>query len=243
LYARSIYKFEQSAKDDRVHYEPGAAAMAEAVSEQLSGWIDRVEHEEYQPFKNARAITVYVFDDKQRYANFSHGSVKSRGSSSSNEIYLSPRLRERPGSLARIVLHELSHVHTRQYTGTWRYVTDIPGWFVEGMAVVTSHGGGAENVTEQQAVAAIRGGHHFMPRDRGGLFGHYYASDYDLSPHMYYQQAGLFVRFLQQRDAETFHNCYIDLLKGKAFANVWQDRFGLTIAQLWDEFVYDNVGE
>lgn len=242
LYARTAYSFEQSQQDNRVYYEGGAADIANAVAERLSQWIARVESIEYYKFKHRQKIKVYVFENKQRYVNFSNGSIKSRGSSSTNEIYLSPRLREQPGSLERIMLHELSHVHIRQYTGTWRYVNDIPGWFIEGMGVVTSNGGGAETVTEQEALAAIYRGQRFTPRDRGGLFSHYYASDYNLIPHMYYQQAGLFVSFLKQRNAGSFKDSYIGLLEGEIFAEVWRDNFGLTIAELWDEFIHDDIG-
>jgi hypothetical protein len=237
LYAHLTYEFNQSEQDSRVYYESGAEDIAAMAARRLVDAIKEVEQIEYVKFKDAQSIKIYVFNSRKHYATFSNASIKSRGSSSTNEIYLSPKLRATTESLPLILTHELSHVHLRQYTGSWQYVTNITGWFNEGLAVVTSKGGGAERITEQQAIAAIKQGHHFVPTESGSIFGHQYAHDYGLKPHMYYRQASLFVRYLQQRDPRAFEKCYIELTEGKDFAKVWQNNYGLSITGLWNQFV------
>ncbi|MGD8567629.1 MAG: hypothetical protein PVJ39_06055 [Gammaproteobacteria bacterium] len=237
LYAHLTYQFNQSEQDSRVYYENGAEDIATSVARRLADAIKDVEQAEYVKFKDVQAIKVYVFNSRKRYATFSNASIKSRGSSSTNGIYLSSKLRTTIESLPLILNHELSHVHLRQYTGTWQYITNITGWFNEGMAVVTSKGGGAERITEQRAIEALKQGHHFIPTESGSIFGHQYAHDYGLKPHMYYRQAGLFVRYLQQRDPRAFKKSYIGLTEGKSFTAVWQNNYGLTIDELWHDFV------
>lgn len=114
----------------------------------------------------------------------------------SSQVYLSEKLREKINTLSSILVHELSHVHIRQYSGTFKYITDVPGWFLEGVAVYVSSGGGAETVTAEQAEAAIRNATRFEPDDSGRIIGHKTAHSYSLEPHMYYRQAGLFVESL-----------------------------------------------
>lgn len=237
LYAHLTYEFHQSHQDSRVYYESGAEDIAATVARRLTDAIKDVEQAEYVQFKDSQSIKIYVFNSRQRYATFSNASIKSRGSASTNEIYLSPKLRTTIESLPLILIHELSHVHLRQYTGTWRYVTNSTGWFNEGLAVATSTGGGAERITEQQAVAAIKQRHYFVPTESGSIFGHQYAHDYGLKPHMYYRQASLFIRYLQQLDPRAFEKCYIGLTRGKDFARVWQNNYGLSITGLWNQFV------
>jgi len=74
-----------------------------------------------------KKIEVFVFRDKERYSNYSAASERTRGSATTNEIYISPIIRDRIDTFSSILMHELSHVHIRQYIGTWNYVNDIPG--------------------------------------------------------------------------------------------------------------------
>lgn len=214
-------------------HEPGAEDLAKLVDANLAVSLARVEKHQFLPFKDAKAIKVYIFNDRKRYANFSHASVLTRGSSTRDEVYLSEKLREKIDTLPNILAHELSHVHIRQYTGTIKYITDLPGWFLEGLAVAVSSGGGAETVTTEQAQAAVRQARRFEPDDTGRWIGHKSAHSYGLEPHMYYRQAGDFVSYLRLSRPEGFEAALKDLLDGRSFREVWRIHYGQDISELW----------
>lgn len=236
VYARLTYDFVALAGNNQILYEPGAEDLAILAAAELAMGIDKVERAQFVPFKNREAIRIYVFNDKDHYANFSRASVRTRGSSTTNEVYLSQKLRERIDTVPNILVHELSHVHIRQYTGTLKYVTDIPGWFLEGIAVSVSSGGGAENVTTTQAEVAMRRGGRFQPDDSGRIIGHRTARNYGLEPQMYYRQASLFVEYLQKTNPGAFEEPVVDIINGAHFREAWPKHYGKTISELWQGF-------
>ena len=236
-YARLTYKFEQIAGTPVILYDSEARDIAEQAQESLPDGISSVVNKQYINFKDLEAVKLYVFSTKERYSSFSRSSSKARGGAIKNEIYISPIIRERIETLDEIIAHELSHVHLRQYIGTWRYWTEVPGWFHEGLAVEVSGGGGAEKVSDAQAISAIRSGKHFTPREESGLIGHRYASDYDLEHHMYYRQSNLFVRYLIEQNREAFKEVYISLINGTPFKKVWMLKYGKSIPVLWQSFL------
>ncbi len=236
LYARLTYDFVTLPENRQIVYEPGAEDLARQVSAALPAAVATVERRQYAPFRDWEAIRIYVFNDRRRYAHFSHASVLSRGSSTVDEVYLSEKLRERADTLPAIVTHELSHLHLRQYVGTYRTVTDVPGWFAEGLAVAVSGGGGAENVTAAQAATFVRTGARFEPDEAGSILGHKTAHDYGLEPHMYYRQASLFVEYLHDTDPRAFRAALVDLYAGTQFRDVWPRHYGRPLAALWRGF-------
>jgi hypothetical protein len=134
------------------------------------------------------------------------------------------------------LIHELSHIHIRQYTGTFKYIKDIPGWFLEGLAVSVSSGEGAGDVTAEQAQAAIRGGMRFEPDDSGRIIGPKTAHNYGLEPRMYYRQAGLFVDYLRKVNPQAFEAALVGVINGISFREVWPTYYGRTILELWQSF-------
>jgi hypothetical protein len=238
LYARSSYDFVPLPGNNQIVYEVGAQDMAKLVDANFMASLSRVEKRQYMPFKDVKAIKVYVFNDRKRYANFSLASVLTRGSSATDEVYLSDKLRERIDTLPSILTHELSHVHTRQYTGTFKYVTDIPSWFLEGLAVSVSSGGGAENVSVEQAQTAIRETLRFKPEDTGRLIPRS-AHSYGLEPHMYYRQASDFVDYLCKNNPNGFEAALKDVLNGDSFRDVWPKHYGKNIQILWLQYLVD----
>ena len=237
IYARLTYDFNTSKQDSRVFYETGAEDLATEISAELVEYISTVERVQYQSFKSSEELKVYVFADKNHYANFSNSSSLARGSATTNEIYISPIIRERIETLGNIVVHELSHVHLRQYIGTWSYWTEFPGWFHEGLAVEISGGGGAEKVSNKQAIAELKSGKHFTPREESDLFGHKFAHDYGLKPQLYYRQSNLFVRYLINQNPEAFKAVYLALIKGAKFSDVWAEQYGKSIPALWQNLL------
>lgn len=235
-HARLTYEFVPLAGNSQILYEPGAEHLANLVDAHWLASVERVERRQYLPFKDVGAIRVYVFNDRNRYADFSRASVLTRGSSSANAVYLSEKLRERIDTLPGILVHELSHAHVRQHTGTFRYVTDLPGWFLEGLAVSVSAGAGAENVTAEQARAAMREGRRFEPADAGRWIGHRSARSYGLDPHTYYRQAGMFVEHLRTARPAEFEAALRGVLNGDRFRDVWKTHYGRGVSGLWQDY-------
>ena len=219
-YARLTYEFKQIEETPEIYYDSEAEDLASKISIMVPTSFAIVTKQQYIDFKDVKNLKIYVFSTKERYSNFSGTTPKARGSATTNEIYISPKIRERIETLDKILTHELSHVHLRQYIGTWRYWTDVPGWFHEGLAVEVSGGGGAEKVTSEQAIAAIKSGNYFKPREKSGLLGHKYASDYGLKPQMYYRQSNLFVHYLIIQNPDAFKNVYLALIKGAEFKDI-----------------------
>ena len=235
LYARYSYSFNTLESDKRIHYEKGAEDIAKLVKENLDVCIDEVVKKEYVPFANQSAIDVYIFNDYQRYVSFSN-TKGGRAGSSENDIYISPKVRNSLDSLPSIVTHELSHIHLRQYVGSWKTVYGIPAWFKEGLAVTTSNGAGAEGVSRNEAITFIQQGRHFDPSERVGVFTVKYANDYELKAHMFYRQAWLFVDYLKESNSPAFEKCFNGLILGEKFDDIWVKYYGNSIAKLWDEF-------
>ena len=236
-HSRLTYKFEETGSVPKIYYDSKAEDIAMKIVKLLPTSISTVEKHQYTGFKDLDAIKFYTFSSKERYSSFSGSTPKARGSAITNEVYISPIIRERIKTLEPILTHELSHVHLRQYIGTWRYWTEVPGWFHEGLAVEVSGGGGAEKVTNEQAIAAIKTGNYFKPREESSLFGHKYASDYGLKPQMYYRQSNLFVHYLINQNPDAFKNAYLALIKGAEFKDIWALNYGKPIHELWQEFL------
>jgi hypothetical protein len=235
--ARITYEFENKDRVPSILYDQEAEDIATKVEDTLDENIASVVNNLYQEFKDINAIKIYIFESKDRYSSFSGSTPRARGSAVKNEVYISPIIRERIETLDAIVIHELSHVHLRQYIGTWRYMTEVPGWFHEGLAVEVSGGGGAEKVSSTEALAAIKLGNHFVPREKSGLLGHKYASSYGLEPQMYYRQSNVFVRYLMDKDPDAFKKVYLSLIQGVSFKEVWALEYGKGVTELWQEFV------
>jgi hypothetical protein len=235
LSARYNYNFKILNDDKRIHYEAGSEDVAQLVKENLDKCLDKVASNEYVSFSNLSNIDVYIFNDYQRYAIFSN-TKGGRAGSSENDIYISPKIKNTIGDLPNILTHELSHIHLRQYVGSWKYVYGIPAWFKEGLAVQTSNGAGAEGISKKEAIQFILEGRHFNPSEGVGIFNLKYSDDYNLSAHMFYYQAGFFVGYLKESNSLAFEKCYNGLISVEDFEDVWRKYYGKSIMELWDEF-------
>ena len=236
-YAHITYEFAQLGEKPVILYDVEEKDIAMQVSKSLADDISIVEKRQFVAFKDIDALKVYIFSSKDRYSFFSGSTPKARASAIKNEVYISPIINERIETLEGILIHELSHVHLRQHIGTWRYWAEVPGWFHEGLAVEVSAGAGAEKVSGREAIAAIKMGKYFTPREESNLFGHKYASNYDLEHQMYYRQCGLFVRYLINQNPEAFKNSYLALIKGAEFKNIWVLYYGKSVPELWREYL------
>jgi hypothetical protein len=236
-YPRLAYDFVVLDDYPNIHYEPGAEDLAQLAANNLSDGLEKVLQAQYVPFRNPDAIKIYVFNDADHYARFSHASKLSRGSSTTDEVYLSVKLRSKIDTLPGILAHELSHVHIRQYTGTWKMINDVPGWFLEGMAVLTSSGAGAETVSSQDALLQLKSNTTFVPQDKVSLIGHKSAHDYGLKPHMYYRLSSLYVDYLQQSDPQAFEAAFKEMLQQSSYHDAWLKHYAKTNEALWKAFL------
>ncbi len=111
---------------------------------------------------------------------------------------------------------------------------------------MVSGGGGAEQVSADAALDAVRAGRAITVSDRTSRLGHIFdppqprdlIAPGDSIPyhHMVYRQAGLFVAFLRDRDPERFAGLMDRILDGRLFAEAVRDGLGLTVAEAWKEF-------
>lgn len=143
-------------------------------------------------------------ESKKNFSKFTGLNRIIKAAVFNGKIFLSAGLREQPERIPTLTTHELSHLHLIQHIGTSKYVRNIPSWFVEGLAVFISNGGGAENVSEKDAARAILDGACFHPDSTGSFLFPKTASSYHLKPHMFYRQSAMFVQFMKEYDPEKF---------------------------------------
>ena len=113
----------------------------------------------------------------------------------------------------------------------------MPVWFLEGLAVTVS-GGGGEGVTKEDATSAILAGHHFIPDEKGSLLRPKRASDYGIGGFMFYRQSEFFVAFIRDRDPAAFGDFLLSLQLGGggSFASLFEASFGMDVGGMWEAF-------
>ncbi len=104
------------------------------------------------------------------------------------------------------------------------------------MAVNASFGAEAERIPPSYAIQEIKRGNHFTPSPPSFL-GHKYASDYGLTSHLYYRQAGLFVHFLRTFNRTAFDNSFKKIIGGEDFLDAIHDSYQADIYTLWNKFL------
>ena len=234
------------ADDARVHYEPEARTCAEAVAEIAPRAIAQIETAHGRAFAQPPIVGVYASFENYANANAMDDpgiAAVTRGGAA----LLSPTLcgKER-GRLEGVLTHELSHVH---FSG-WRPLgaPRPPQWFTEGLAVMASHGGGAEGVSDEDAAQAIRDGYRVVLDGRRWIdfAGLAFEREPPRDPakdaltqrqRLAYRQAGMFVGWLRMRDETAFLQLLRALEAGEAFGPSFESAFGENAPQLWRRFV------
>jgi hypothetical protein len=229
-------------ENPQIHYEPGALEYARAVAELLPAAIAQVETAQGRPFAHPVTIGVYVTSEAFAAANGT-GFAGAVGVMFLGTVNLSPRLfsvqRQR---LHAILTHELSHAHIRSWISELTYIR-LPNWFKEGLAVAVSQGGGAEMVSEMQAMAAIQRGDHIAIAGSGSLFEisgvkfeyeqPYSAFRFELA----YRQAGIFVSYLRDTNAPGFARMINAILDGRQFEEAVAAAYQENLQSLWLRFM------
>ena len=226
---RSTSGFRASA-DPRVFYEPGAERLLPAVVGATPGAIRRVEDGLGGPFR--APILIYLCSTIESYERFT-GHDRSGGDTTlAKKIFISPKPENTPQRVPAVVAHELTHLHVAQGLGLWR-MSRIPSWFSEGLAAFVSGGGGAEGVTDADAARAIVGGRRLIPEYAHGRT----ASSFGLTPHMFYRQGALFIRFLKDRDPAAFRRFISGVEEGKEFRRAFEEAYVTEIEAPWRQFI------
>jgi len=230
---RSTDDFHTLASDSRVKYEAGGEGIARIIAAQLDQAIHIVETKQYGKF--ARPVIVYVPATTDRFAEFC-ASPRRGGCVLNGRLFISPKKQNTPARLPRVLTHELSHLQMEQRLGMWKWHSNCPEWFREGLAVYISEGGGAEGVTEQQAVQAIRSGKALRPIATGSLLFPKTARDFGLSTHMFYRQAGLFVAWLHDQGDRQFRGLILQIQGGATLDAAVNAAYGDRLQDEWLKF-------
>jgi hypothetical protein len=236
------------ATDARIHHEPDALACAETVADALPGAMRRIEAAHGRPFARPPTIGVYRSFDSYARAN-GLGDPMIAAVALDTRIVLSPSLcgKER-ARLPSVLAHELSHAHLFGWRG--RLASRPPSWFVEGLAVAVSHGGGAEGMSEEEARARIREGRVVQTPERGPWSGfasiRFSGESGDASKdnvaerqRLAFRQAGLFVDWLRARDREAFARLLRRLEAGEDFPPALEAAYGARLSDLRSGFLAD----
>ncbi len=232
----STSDFHPIERDSRVLAEPGAEDLARQAAGFLPEAVSAVEKWQYRDF--VKPVEIFVCASEDSFARHTGLSRQVRGALVT-KLFLSGRLKDPQfnGSTKAILTHELSHLHIQQQLGVYHYNANLPAWFQEGLAVLVSGGGGAENVSEADAVKTILAGRHFKPEAKGSFWFHKSARSYGLEPHMFYCQASLFVKHLRDLSEIRFGLFMLSIEDGGDFGRSFKRLYGASIEETWQDFV------
>jgi Zn-dependent protease with chaperone function len=222
--------------DMGVQHQSGQIALdlSTLVNKHLPAAIDQVE--KVQGYSLERPPNIYVFDNEADYSRLGGCPKGSRACVFGSQLSLSPKLLSEPDTVLAILTHELSHVLLQQRLGTWG-ISRVPPWFLEGLAVMVSDGGGAEGVGSQDAAAAIKSGQRFTPDMSKNWLSQKTASHYHLPHRMFYRQSALFVLHLKTAYANDFESLLRRMHSGMGFHEAFERSFSQSIDVLWEEFL------
>ena len=230
---RSTRQFRASPIDPRVSYEPGAERLAGVVAGALPAAVETVERRQYGAFDVP--IRVYVCATVDSFAKYAM-SRRAAGHTIAHRVFVSPKPENTDERIPRILTHELSHLHLGQKRSTLSFAR-LPTWFVEGLAVEVSGGGGAEGVSDEELRRTISEGHTFVPETDESLLHPRGASSYGLDAHLFYGQAGLFVGDLRSLDERRFQALLRDVEEGVGLGPAFAAAYGLSMQDAWRRFL------
>jgi hypothetical protein len=230
-----------------LRYEPGAEDFARAVAELLPDAIARIEAVHGRGFKKPTIIAVYLTKEAYAAAN-GLGSAVPVGVTTLGRVHLSPDLfGSQRHRLRAIVTHELSHAHLVGWLGKIAYFR-LPNWFVEGLAVMVSDGGGAEFVGEDEARMALKRGERIVVNEVK-ILGDGHAIHLEQMPtgrsplsrfHLAYRQSGMFVAYLRDSDRSAFDQVMLTILNGGPLGDAIKAGYNEDLQSLWRKFLVAN---
>ncbi len=235
---KSTKHFQSLENDSRVKYEAGAEVNAQVVANNLDKAIEVIENKQYRKF--SKPVIIYILATEKSVSSF---CVNSKvGACVANErLFISSKKEITPERISKFLTHELSHLHMGQYLGMWKWHSNVPLWFREGLAVYASDGGGAEYITKEEAKKAIVSGEMFTPNKTGSLLFQKTAYSFGLKPHMFYRQAGLFISWLKMKNKQSFEAIILNIQAGEeTFEEAMLSAYGVGILELWSNFTNEQ---
>ena len=215
--------FVPLASDARVWVEPGYEDYGERVASALPAAIAQVEAAHYLPF--AKTPRVHVCGSDACFKRYVLTPRLSAAVIPDNRLILSPNLDGRESKrLPNLLAHELAHLHLGQRIG--HYHTTMPVWFHEGWASLAADGGGAEYVTDDQAIAAIRDGRRVNLAVRDTPDKRHRASASGLNIYQFYRQSYLLVRWLKTQDEARFRELALAIQDNTDFEIAFWNIYG-----------------
>lgn len=235
--------FVPLAADARVWVEPGYEAYGARVAAALPAAIARVEAAHYLPF--AHPPRVHVCGSEACFQRYVLTPKLSAAVVPDNRLILSPNLDGKESHrLSALLTHELAHLHLGQRIG--HYHATLPVWFHEGWAALTADGGGAEYVSDAQALAAIRAGRrvNLALRDVPGK--RHRAGASGLNIFEFYRQSMLLVGWLKAQDPVRFRQLALAVQDNADFEIAFWNLYGHgptdRLTGFFDGVLGDNPG-
>jgi hypothetical protein len=222
--------------DARVQMQSGKTALdlSALVNKHLPAAIDQVQ--KVQGYTLDKPLKIFVFDNEADYMRLGGCPQGSRACVFGSQLSLAPQLMSEPDTVRAILTHELSHVLLQQRMGTWN-ISRVPPWFLEGLAVMVSDGGGSEGVGPQDAAAALKAGQRFTPDMSKSWLSQKTASHYQLPHRLFYRQSALFVQHLKSAYPDPFDQLLRRMHSGMGFHEAFERSFAQSIDTLWNEFL------
>jgi hypothetical protein len=234
---RIVDGFEPLDGYELVYFEKGAEEYARKVAEVLPDAIERVETMQVRPFRTLPRI--YVCSTHEGFTEQIGEAPETpvRGIAFKRDVWLSPLVFSFFGrdTHTQSLLHELSHTHISQHLSFLHRLRKIPTWFNEGLADWVA-GTGAERVSREEGIAAIKAGRFMAPDDAGQLPLPKTPEDYGLTWPMFHVQSLMFVEYLALKDREVFDSFLGDVLDGNDFGPSFVEHFGAGPYIVWQEF-------
>jgi len=233
--------FVPLAADARVWVEPGYEAYGARVAAALPAAIARVEAAHYLPF--ARPPRVHVCGSDACFQRHVLTPKLSAAVVPDNRLILSPNLDGKESHrLSALLTHELAHLHLGQRIG--HYHATLPVWFHEGWAALTADGGGAEYVSDAQALAAIRAGRRVNLALRDSPDKRHRAGASGLNIFEFYRQSMLLVGWLKAQDPVRFRQLALAVQDNVDFEIAFWNLYGQApadrLAGFFDGVLGDN---
>lgn len=229
----STAAFTACTPDPRILCEPGAQTLAGRIAPLVPAALATVERRQFPSFAGPVRIVVYASRDS--FARYGGVSPTAAGVATRGAVHISPVILQHPDGPGPIVAHELSHLNLALQLGSWR-MARLPGWFMEGLAVWVSGGGGGA-VYEPNVRHAIRHGKHFEPIAAQPWWRPFQPPPAGMSWAAYYSQTRMFVAFMHDADPPAFGKMLAALGRREAFADAVATSYGRPLATLWQEFL------
>jgi hypothetical protein len=219
--------------DKRILIEQGIDEKGSIISAKLDSAIQLVESTFGSPF--SKPIFVTLCKTQKSHVKHCGDYLISSGMMNWGRVFISPLAFERKSEIP-VLVHELTHLHTCQRIGIFRFIGNIPAWFTDGLAVVVSNGAGAEDYSDSMAIDWINTGKCFSPERQGNFLKTSAGNEPTLPWDMFYRQSSLFVKYLMSTNPKAFQMLLTDIENSKDFRKSFELNYHKSIQTEMNEF-------